>query len=183
MFEATPHTLQSYERLHAAWNRIDVVVYALGLHNIDADHPGVSVIERGESGTFVESLRNISLPSDPDRTASPPRPSTSISHHDPQTQPFRPQAYRSASEQSASSQYGVSIRSGSTGSHSPESVSTHHDGGASGCTCAQTTLLATARTEARSRLSPGLLYSPGWDQQWSEEEVAREEARRAFWMT
>ena len=62
VFEATPQRLQNYDRLNAAWNRIDALTTALGLHNIDAGNRDVFVIERSaQSGTYLDSLCRLNM--------------------------------------------------------------------------------------------------------------------------
>lgn len=170
IFEATPQGNQDTNRLNAAWDRIDVLVTALSLHTLDADCSNTSVIEMRGSATYIESLCDIHTPLIRSSVNHSSIPSSSdqsqVSHVLPS----------SGTQISLSSPLG----NGSVvDSHYPSE--TQSDTGFSSCTCQKSSLMADARTDGITRLSTGLLYSPSWDERWTEEETAREEGRRVFW--
>ncbi|KAF8322154.1 hypothetical protein DL93DRAFT_2162996 [Clavulina sp. PMI_390] len=210
VFEATPHQDQSYERLNAAWKRIDVLFTALGLHQLDYGSPDVTVFERsGDSGTYLQSLRNLSTkehahshePSwlgqshrslnDFSRDGStldseefphsPLTPSGESDHYSMVNWNRRfPNGHAAESDHLERHSRGWNHGSPSDAVSIFSAPSTN-----SGCACQRAALsaqVANASAElGLARLSPGILASSGWDEGWSKDEIQKEEARRAFW--
>lgn len=171
-FEATPQSLQNYDRLTAAWNRIDVLTTALGLDHIDTDNPSAFVIERSaQSGTYLDSLYSLYAATAIPNESSPPTP-IDYNKNPCQANGTVDPPSPGHSTDSPSPQ----------GSLSPLSSNSDHIE-TSACSCQRTALMTNGWGDGATRLSTSSLWSPGWLEDWSPEEIEKEEGRRVFWTT
>lgn len=165
VFEATPQNLQSYDRLSAAWDRIDILATILDLHNIDAGRPDVFVIERSaQSGTYLDSLCDLHV-------------STAMGHGNGMHSvlPTMPEHYTLLQTHQTNGTVDLCARPYpehigeshlSPNSASPPGFDFNPFGT---CSCQEVSLMT------------GRLWQPTWHKTWSLEDIQKEEGRRVFW--